>query len=88
MIDATPQQSRDYLKTIEAPAVTQDKIDIKAHEILRGMSALDMSDALHDSLIYIRNAMSSAGNEQVIGEIVDNAVWGYCLRIARRELEA
>jgi len=88
MIDATPQQSRDYLKTIEAPAVTQDQIDIKAHEILRGLSELDMSDALYDSLIHIRNAMLVTDDKRVVGQIVDNAVWGYCLRIARTELEA
>lgn len=88
MIDATPQQSRDYLKTIEAPAVTQDQIDIKAHEILRGLTASDICEVLYDFAEQFKTAALLGIDESVTGAIVHGSLKTYCQRIARRELEA
>ena len=88
MIDPTTQQSAAYSKLIEAPGVTQDEIDYKALQILRGLSTLDISEVAMDVAEQIKAAMIANSDKQVVGEIVDNAIWSYCQSIAKRELEA
>mgnify|MGYP000555911339 CR=1 FL=1 len=88
MIDPTPTLSRDYSRLIEAPGVTQDEIDFKAAEILRGLSALDVSDALHDDFEDLRDCIVANVRVDAIGDLVQQRILDYCQRIARLVLEA
>ncbi len=88
MIDFTTTQSRQYSELIERPGVTQTEIDYQAMQILRGLSTLDMSEALYDSLDAIKDLLLLCEDKRIIGHIVDNAIWSYCQRVAQRELEA
>ena len=86
MIDPTPILSRDYSRLIEAPGVTQDEIDYKAAEILRGLSALDLSDAIYEQAEAIRAAVID-GRVDDLALIVHGAINDYCQRVALRILE-
>ena len=88
MIDPTTQQSAAYSKLIEAPGVTQDEIDAKVREILRGLSALDVTDALHDIAVMLREDTLYRVPEDITGRTVQGAIWAYCESIAKRELDA
>lgn len=89
MIDPTPTQSREYSKLIEAEGPpSQDEIDYKAVQILRGLSALDISDALHDLADRLRVQTLLKLDPALTGSMVQHALRGYCQSIARRELEA
>lgn len=88
MIDPTPTQSREYSKLIEAEGPSQDAIDYKALQVLRGLSALDISDALHEKADEIKASIIEVGAPHLVGIIVLDAIHDYCQSIARRELEA
>lgn len=87
MIDFTPIQARDYSRVIEAPGITQDQIDSKAAEVLRGLSALDLSDALYDLAPKIKTLVQQ-GHEFALGNLIRTEINDYCKRVALRVLEA
>lgn len=88
MIDFTPAQSRAYSEHIEQPGVSQDEIDHKAIQIMRGLSDLDIADALMGSASEIRNLAASEGRTYTLGHVVRGALHRYCHDIAKRVLEA
>jgi len=87
MIDFTPTQARDYSRVIEAPGITHDQIDSKAAEVLRGLSALDLSDVMYELAPRIK-ALVQSGLPVDLGLLVQTAVNDYCKRVALRVLEA
>lgn len=87
MIDFTPTQARDYSRIIEAPGITQEQIDSKAAEVLRGLSALDLSDVMYDLTPKIKNLMLQSEAEE-LGRLVQTEINDYCKRVALRVLEA
>ena len=86
MIDPTSILSRDYSRLIEAPGVTQDEIDYKAAEILRGLSALDLSDAIYELAPQIKTLVQQ-GHEFALGNLIRTGINDYCKRVALRILE-
>ena len=87
MIDSTPTQARDYSRVIEAPGITQDQIDSKAAEVLRGLSALDLSDAIYDLAPQIISLVQQGRND-ALGNLIISEINDYCKRVALRVLEA
>lgn len=87
MIDSTPTQARDYSRVIEAPGITQEQIDSKAAEILRGLSALDLSDALYDLAPKIKTLVQAEA-DFALGHMIRTEINDYCKRVALRVLEA
>ena len=88
MIDPTPQQSAAYSKLIEAEGPSELDIELKAREVLRGLSALDIGDALHDLADRLRVQAVLKLDPALTGSMVQKALWDYCQSIAKRELEA
>jgi len=88
MIDFTTTQARDYSRVIEAPGITQDQIDSKAAEVLRGLNRMDIDDALYDCLDNIKASILAQDSPAVIGLMIHKAVNDYCKRVALRVLEA
>jgi len=89
MIDFTPAQSRAYSEHIEQPGVSQDEIDHKAIQIMRGLSDLDIADALMSKSENIRSFASVGPSaDETIGGIVRECLHRYCQDIAKRVLEA
>ena len=88
MIDFTHQLAEEYSRKIEAEGPSEDAVQHEAHEVLRGLTKLDISDALYDSLEEMRDAMLQVQETQLVGRIAVAAMWQYCERVARRKLEA
>lgn len=87
MIDFTTQQSRSYSELIEREGPSEDEIDHQALQIMRGLTELDISDALHDSMPQLRD-MALAEDMSGAGMVVINALRDYCRRVAQRVMEA
>ncbi len=97
LIDFTPQLAAAYSKQIEAEGPTQDDIDYESIQIMRGLSTLDVTDAIYDVLPTIcglcvgyphmpYEARKSLQAE--IGQQIMDALQSYCDGVARRKLEA
>lgn len=85
MIDFTPQLAEAYSRLIEAPGLTQDQIDYEAIQILRGLTAADLSEVLFDEAETIKSHI--LGNRpEGLGEHINGVVWAYCRRVAERKL--
>lgn len=85
MIDFTPTLSRSYSRLIESEDRSEAEVDMKAAEILRGLSNMDMSEVLYDLGEQIRDLVRD-GDELEIGRIVAKEVNEYARSVAERAM--
>ena len=89
MIDNTPILSRAYDRLLEAERDTrpQPELERKAYEVLSTLDYGDVQFALLDKTEDIRRLVAG-GHETLLGFTIRQAIWDYCEKAAKRELEA
>ncbi len=89
MNDFTASQSLDYDRYLEDRFSLDHSVEIqhKALQILRGLTDVDVTDALMEKADEIKHLVIQ-GHEHLLGFVVRQAIQQWAEDVAKREIEA
>ena len=89
MTDFTAVQSLAYDRLLESErGPSQDEIDYQTLQIMRGLSAADISEAIYDLSETIRDHTARKIDPALTGSLVQKAVRDWCESVAKWVVEA